>query len=163
MRTVVMLLAIGMCGGCAQQAESITAGVAATDSDETNIRRWVDEWKAKTDSGDLAGARALVADDAVFLVPGFGRMDPGLYIEGASGSPEKLDLYEFSGGSEIEEIRVAGSLAYVLSKADFSIVVKESGEKTSYRGHSLSILEKSPSGQWLLIRDANTVLPKSGE
>ena len=159
---LVPFLAVGLCAGCAHGPAGTTEqGTMSTHAEEDNVRRWFEEWTEATDSGDLARAHSLVADDVVFLVPGFGRMDPKDFIEGASGSPEKLEQYEFSGGAEIQEIRVSGSLAYIWTKSDFAITVKENGEQTRYSGHSLSVLEKTPSGTWLLIRDANTVLPLS--
>ncbi len=162
--TTLLLLTASLCAGCAYIPRGTTEEVIMPGHDEEDsVRRWFEEWTVATDSGDLARAHSLVADDAVFLVPGFGRMDPKDFIEGASSSPEKLEQYEFSGGAEVEEIRVSGSLAYILTKSDFAITDKASGEETKYSGHSLSVLEKGPSGTWLLIRDANTVLPLGQE
>ena len=51
----------------------------------------------------------------------------------------------------------------MLTKSDFAITVKASGEQTKFSGYSLSVLEKKSDGRWLLIRDANTVMPLNEE
>lgn len=164
MKSSVVALVVGLCVGCAQHpTRSDESNAVTSHAEEASLRQWFDDWKASTDGGDQDRAHALLADDAIFLVPGFGRMDPKVFVAGASNSPEKLKLYEFSGGSEIEEIRVSGSLAYIMTKSEFAITVKATGQHTKYSGHSLTVLEKDSNGEWKLIRDANTVLPVTNQ
>lgn len=58
--------------GCSGKSESVDVLMS---QNEQGIHRWFDDWMKATKEGDLELARTLIADDAVFLVPGAGLMD----------------------------------------------------------------------------------------
>jgi ketosteroid isomerase-like protein len=67
------------------------------------------------------------------------------------GPPEKR--MKIDGTSEIQEVQVAGNLAYLWSKLRVD-VTPPGGEKICRAGHTLTVFRKS-GGKWLLARDAN--------
>ena len=80
-----ILTALLVMAGCAAPSGGEASDRAC---DEAGIRRWFADWMKATREGDLGLARRLIADDAVFLVPGAGRMDKetfaaaGAYVMG---------------------------------------------------------------------------------
>ena len=128
------------------------------DTLEKEIRGWFESWQSSTKSGDLKKVHSLIADDAVFLVPGEGRWDKKTFAAAVTMDPSQEQNLEYEGQSDIQEIRVFGNLAYLWTQIVFSLTPKGEGAPLKYAGHSLSILEKRDDG-WVLIRDANTVRP----
>lgn len=127
-------------------------------SDEQAIRDFYDSWIRSTTVGDLPLARSLIADDAVFLMPGAGEMDGETFAQGmAGGDPAEADsAYELD--SRIREIRVFGDHAMLWSEFSLVSTKKATGERSRVAGHALSVLQRSGDG-WVVIRDANTMAP----
>ena len=124
-------------------------------SDEQQIRELVATWMSATRSGDLDTVLSLMADDVVFLVAGqppFGKQEFARALGSAPGATRpKID-----GHSEIEEIRVMGDWAWMRTRLTMEMTT---ADKTVRRaGHTLSVLHKS-GGRWLLVRDANLLVP----
>lgn len=122
---------------------------------EQELRDWFERWLDATTRGDLELARSLIADDAVFLVPGQEPMDKETFARGITAvDPER----DFHLECSLEEVQVRGNLAWLRSRIRLQIEHKTTGESAMMAGHSLSLLEKR-NGHWLVIRDANTVVP----
>lgn len=147
----VLLLA-----GCAAQPQE---GGVQMEKDEQAIRRYFESWMKATTQGNLELARSLIADDAVFLVPGHGQMDKETFAAAATATDPNID---FQLDSSLQEIRVIGDHAWTWTKSDLVMTDKQSGARTRCTGHSLSILERH-GDTWLLIRDANTLMPVKEE
>jgi len=100
---------------------------------------------------------SLIADDAVFLVPGqpvTRKADFAAAARAHSGQ----DVPRFDGSSEIQEIKVLGHWAFMWTKLTVVVTPPGGGQSVTRAGHTLSILEKQ-SGKWLLARDANMLAP----
>jgi uncharacterized protein (TIGR02246 family) len=118
--------------------------------DERAIRAVVDRWFTATKSGDLETVLSLMADDAVFMVPG---KEPFGKTEFAAASKGMANV-TMDGKSEIAELRVLGEWAYLRNHIDLT-VTQPSGERMRKSGYTLTIFRKEPDGRWRLARDAN--------
>lgn len=125
------------------------------DQDERAIRQWFDTWLRATREGELELMRTLIADDAVFLVPGAGRMDKESVAVAATASDPNTD---FDLRCTIDEIEVVGDHAWLVAGIALTVTDERSGARSSMAGHSLSILKREGDG-WVLVRDANTLAP----
>lgn len=143
------LFPFGLCTlfliGCAVQ----------TEKDEQAIRRHFEHWMKATKEGDLKLAKSLIANDAVFLVPGADRMDKESFAAAATASDPNID---FQLDCSIQEIKVLGDHAWLWTKFSLTMTDKRSKTSSKLAGHSLSILKRQGEG-WVIIRDANTMAP----
>ena len=124
--------------------------------DERQIRELVATWMSATRAGDLATVLDLMTDDAVFLVAGrppFGKQEFARQMTPAPGTP----MPTFDGHSDIQEVHVAGDLAYVRSELTVDTTPPD-GPTTRRTGHTLTVLRKR-GGRWQLARDANLLSP----
>lgn len=120
--------------------------------DEKAIHTWFENWIKATTEGDFALANSLIADDAVFLMPGF-EMGKDDFAQAATATDPDS---EFDLKCEVVELEVLGDKAWVRTTTTLNIINKESQSKTHYAGSALSILEKRTAG-WVVMRDANTL------
>lgn len=127
--------------------------------DEQSIRRWFDDWMKATKDGDLELARRSIADDAVFLVPHAGQMDKESFAAAATASDPNTD---FELDCTIEEVKIIGDYAWLLSNISLTMTDKSSGSKTLMKGDALSILKRKGNG-WVVVRDANTMVAIEGD
>jgi uncharacterized protein (TIGR02246 family) len=94
-----------------------------------------------------------MAEDVVFLLPSRPPMrGRAAFAAASSGSQGKM---KFEGKSEIQEIQVAGDLAYCWSHLSLTVTPLTSGSPMSRAGHILSVFRKESDGRWVLFRDAN--------
>lgn len=126
-------------------------------SDDEQIRELFDNWIKATTVGDIELARACITDDALFVGPGPWEMDKESFAQAAAGvSPEDAP-FEYDLKSQLKEVKVLGSHAYMLVESSMTMTPKAGGESTRMAGHSLSVLEKR-DGRWQIVRDANTLI-----
>lgn len=127
-------------------------------SDEQAIRDLYVAWRAATMAEDIPTLLTLIADDAVFYVPGQppmrGKQDFVTMFEIARGK------FQFEARSEFEEISVHGDWAYAASRLAVIMTPKEGGPRTTRAGHTLTILRKQ-GGRWVVARDANMLAPET--
>jgi uncharacterized protein (TIGR02246 family) len=126
-------------------------------ADERAIRELVVKWHRATAQGDVDAVLRLMPSDVVFLMPGEPPMRGRDAFE--SGLRAVLAAHRIESSSDIQEIVVAGDLAYCWSVLDVVIVPRRGGPANRRSGSALSILRKQPSGEWLLVRDANLLPP----
>ncbi len=120
--------------------------------DEWQIRKLMDEWRRRTLEGDLEGVLALMTDDAVFLTPG---NPPMTKSDFAAASRGFVGRFRIESTQEIQDFHASGDLAYAWSHIKVVMTTAETGARTERSGHVLTVFRKSPSGEWLLARDAN--------
>ena len=126
-------------------------------SDEQQIRQLVSTWMAATKAGDAQTVLSLIADDAVFLVPGRPVMRKPEF-EAAARAQADPGGVEFDGHSEIQEIQVAGDWAFMWTRLTVTAKPRQGGASTTRAGHTLTVLKKQ-HGRWVLARDANLLAP----
>ena len=126
-------------------------------NDEQQIRDLVATWMSATKEGDVQTLLGLMTDDVVFLVhgkPPFGKEQFAANLAPPGpGAPRPV----FEGRSEIQEIHVAGDLAWMWTRLEVESTLPD-GRKTKRAGNTLSVLRKS-RGRWQLARDANLLAP----
>ena len=122
--------------------------------DEQALRHWFDDWMKATKEGDLELARTLIADDAIFLVPGAGQMDKESFAAAATATDPNT---EFDLNCSIQEIKVFGDHASLLATVSLAMTDKSTKSRSLMKGDSLSILKREGDG-WVVIRDANTMV-----
>jgi uncharacterized protein (TIGR02246 family) len=120
--------------------------------DERQIRKLMDEWRRRTLEGDVEGVLALMTDDAVFLTPGNPPMTKSDFAANSRGLAGK---FQIESKQEIRDFHASGDLAYAWSHIKVVMTSEETGARTERAGHVLTVFRKSPSGEWLLARDAN--------
>jgi uncharacterized protein (TIGR02246 family) len=130
-------------------------GGAAMTEDERAIRHLIEAWMAATRAGDAETVLSLMADDAVFMVPGQEPFGKAAFAAAAKGQKGM----SFDGTSEIRELRVLGDWAYMRNFIKLTIT-PSGGKPMQRRGWTLTILRKE-DGRWLLARDANLMMPGS--
>ncbi len=148
----VLLLTVLFLIGCAAQTEK---GDVVLSKDEQAIRQYFERWVRATKEGELQLARSLIADDAVFLVPGADRMDKENFAAAATASDPNT---EFQLDCSIQEIQVIGDYAWLWTKISLAMTDKRSSDRSFIAGHALSILKRQGEG-WVVVREANTMLP----
>ena len=120
--------------------------------DERAIRELISTWLEASKAGDTEKVLSLMADDVVFLVPG----QPPMRGKAAfAASQTALQQFTLDATSEVQEIRVFGEWAYCWTRLSVVITPRDGGATVKRAGNTLSVLQKQPSGKWVLFRDAN--------
>ena len=125
--------------------------------DKQEIRELVSTWMAASKAGDVEKVLSLMADDAVFLVPGRPIMRKADFAAAARAQAGP-DAPQFDGSSEIHEIKILGDWAFMWTKLTVVATPPGGGQSVRRAGHTLSILKKE-NGKWVLARDANLLSP----
>ncbi len=122
--------------------------------DEQAIRAVHAAWMDAVNAGDLEQLLALMTDDVVFL-------NPGQEPLGRDGFPDRFTAghrqFDLRCISELEEVEVAGEIAYTLCRDRLSLRPRAGGPAKALTGHRMTIYRKQPDGRWLLARDAHTL------
>src|SRR6266700_5856747 len=119
--------------------------------DERAIRNLVEQWMEASKAGDLPMVLSLMADDAIFMVPGRAPFGKAAFAAGF----EATRSVRIEGRSNIQEIEVLGDWAYLRNQLDVTVTPPDGGKPLQRSGHTLTILRKNADGQWQLARDAN--------
>ena len=128
-----------------------------TSSDEQQIRALVATWMSATRAGDIDTVLSLMTEDVVFLVTGQPPFGKQKFAE-ALRAPPGIAMPRIDGRSDIQEIQVAGDLAFMWTKLTVEVTPPDGGPPLTRAGHTLSVLRKS-GGRWQLARDANLLAP----
>lgn len=123
--------------------------------DEKAIRALIDRWMSATRAGDLPAVLDMMTDDVVFLVPG---KEPFGKKEFAAASSGMKDI-EISGVSDIQEIEVVGTSAFLRNHIEMTITPR-GGASVRRTGYTLTIMKKGIDGRWRVSRDANLLTAK---
>jgi uncharacterized protein (TIGR02246 family) len=111
----------------------------------------VDDWLAATQRGDLRAVLKLIDDDAVFMVSGqrpFGK-------EAFAIAFRQMKDVRVSAKSDIQEIVVHRDLAYMRNYLEITMLPVGDADPIHRTENTLTILRKRPTGQWVIVRDAN--------
>jgi uncharacterized protein (TIGR02246 family) len=124
--------------------------------DERAIREMHSTWIDAVNAGDLACLLRLMADDVVFLGPGQAPCGRDGFSPNFSAAHQQARINCIS---ELEDVAVAGEVAYTLSRDSLSVTPRSGGEAMELAGHRITVFRKQPDGRWLLARDAHTLSP----
>jgi len=125
--------------------------------DERAIRKVVASWLEASRTGHLARMMSLMSDDAIFMVPGREPFGKEVFEEAAKGQSQ----FHIEATSDIQEVQVMGDWAYLRNHLTVTMTPRSEGKPTRRSGYTLTILRKQPAGNWLLVRDANLMLPQA--
>jgi uncharacterized protein (TIGR02246 family) len=112
------------------------------------------QWRQLTAEGNLEGLLSMLADDVVFLTPG---NPPITKDDFARGFREVSGKARIEAIQDVKEIRASGDVATAWSHLTVVLTPKEGGKTSEASGYVLTVFHRSPSGRWLLARDANLV------
>jgi uncharacterized protein (TIGR02246 family) len=119
--------------------------------DERAIRTLVETWIAAGAAGDVPTVLSLIADDAVFLVPGQKPFGKEAFATASAGMKD----LRIEGKSDIQELRVVGDWAWLRSYLEVTVTPPGAAKPLRRSGYTLTILRKTAEGRWLLAPDAN--------
>ena len=127
-------------------------------ADERRIRDLIAQWHRATAAGNVEAILRLMSEDVVFLVPGKPPMQGRDQFE--KGLRGLLESHRIESSGKIEEVRVAGDLAYSWTTLTVRVVPLSGGDGVERSGSALSVFRKQANGtSWLLVRDANLLPP----
>lgn len=124
--------------------------------DELAIHELHSTWIDAVNAGDSNRLLDLMTDDAVFLSPGQGPLGREGFSPNFLSAHQRLSI---RCESVLEEVVVAGEVAYTRCRDALSTTPHAGGDTTRLAGHRLTVYRKNPSGSWLLARDAHTLAP----
>jgi uncharacterized protein (TIGR02246 family) len=107
-------------------------------------------WMAASSAGDVPTVLSLMADDALFLVPG---RPPCGKEEFAAASRGMRDV-RLEASNDIEELRVLGDWAFCISRVAVNVTPRD-GAPFRRAGYTMTLFRREPNGAWVLARDAN--------
>lgn len=110
-------------------------------------------WHQASSQGDLETIRSLMAEDAVFLVPDHPPITRDDFLNSFNAIRQSVHLRILDW--RIEALEEADLLAYCQSYLHLAITPKGNPHPIQRKGPVLSVFRKEPTGQWVLLRDAN--------
>src|SRR5688500_3291225 len=129
--------------------------------DERAIREVHSTWIDAVNAGDLVRLLSLMAVDCLFLNPGHAPLGRDGFSAAFSAAHQDVRI---DCRSELEEVVVAGEVAYTRSRDTLSVApragpnsIQEEAERLA--GHRMTVYRKQVDGRWLLARDAHTLSP----
>ena len=128
-------------------------------NDEQAIRELYGTWRKATMAEDLPTVLNLIADDAVFYVPGQSPIRGKKEFEAMFNATR--GKFQIEALSEFEEIAVHGDWAHVASRLAVNMKPRDGSRVQARAGHTLTILRKE-RGKWVVARDANLLAPDLG-
>ncbi len=124
--------------------------------DEQEIHEVHSTWIAAVNGGDLDHLLTLMTDDVVFINPGQAPFGRDAFSLAFSAAHQRARIHCTS---ELQEVVVAGEVAYTRSRDALSVTQRAGGAATQFAGHHITVYRKQPDGRWLLARDAHTLSP----
>ena len=119
--------------------------------DEQAILLLIANWLSASRAGDTEKVLSLMADDAVFLMPGQAPLRGKAAFAAAQAG---LSQFDIEARSEVQEIKVFGEWAYCWTRLTVTAAPRAGGASVKRAGHTLSVLHKQ-HGAWVIVRDAN--------
>lgn len=110
-------------------------------------------------AGTLPPLLGMMTDDVVFFSPGqapFGREG---FSAGFEGGHRDFRLHC---ASELEEVVVAGDVAYTRARDTLTLTPRAGGVSMQLAGHRMTVYRRQPDGAWRMARDVHTLMPVAG-
>jgi uncharacterized protein (TIGR02246 family) len=153
-----MLVSFRIASGVRPGIDHLLEDTVSSTTDEQAIKDLYAQWRQATLSEDVQTLLGLIADDAIFYVPGQppmrGKKDFKDVFDSIRGK------FSFEWQSEFDEIAIHGDWAHVASRLAVIMKPREGGPAHHQAGYTLTILRKD-KGRWLVFRDANLLAPES--
>jgi len=132
----------------------------AEHDDLQSIQRLTEDWTAAVRAKDILRLTDMVTEDAVFLPPGFPPIRGKQAVEAMYNSffPQFSSVEQTA---TLEEVEVAGDLAYAWGTESFVLVPMTGGSPIEMQGKGMSILRRQPDGSWKFARGINNSAPRT--
>lgn len=124
--------------------------------EEEHVRESHAAYIKAVNAADLDGVLALMTDDVVLINPSQAPFGRDLFPQGFRGGHA---MFELRCVSEIEEVVVAGDVAYTRCHDSLSLKPRDGGAASAMAGYRLSIYRRQADGRWLLARDMHALAP----
>ena len=124
--------------------------------EEQRVRESHAAYIAAVNAADLAKVLSLMTDDVVLINPHQAPFGRDAFPAGFRGGHA---AYELRCASDIEEVVVAGDVAYMRCRDSLSLKPRDGGAPSAMAGYRLSIYRRAPDGRWLLARDMHALAP----
>lgn len=124
------------------------------EADERAIREVHSTWIEAVNAGDLDRLLGMTTDDVVLINPEGVPIGREGFSAKFSAAHEQLRI---DCRSELEEVVVAGDVAYTRCRDTLSVTPRAGGEATQFAGYRMTVYRQQPDGRWLLARDAHTL------
>lgn len=124
------------------------------EADERAIREVHSTWIEAVNAGDLDRLLGMTTDDVVLINPEGAPIGREGFSAKFSAAHEQLRI---DCRSELEEVVVAGDVAYTRCRDALSVTPRAGGEATRFAGYRMTVYRQQPDGRWLLARDAHTL------
>ena len=119
-------------------------------ADEQAIRKLIGDWMAASARGDLAKVLSMMSDDVVFMTPG---REPFGKQEFAAQSAGMKDM-KIEGVANRSRSRCSATGPGCATTSP-SRLLRKAGSRRRRAGYTLTILNRTPDGAWVITRDAN--------
>lgn len=126
-------------------------------NDEQLIRDLLEKWHKASAAGDLDQVLDLMSDDVIYLRAGQPPMRGKQAF--AAGFRMVTQHHRFESVAEVKEVRVDGKLAYCWTNLSVKMIPLGAGLPMNLKGNTLSVFEKQTDNKWVMIRDANMLVP----
>jgi len=123
---------------------------------EREIREVHSTWIDAVNAGDLARLLGMITDDVVLINPEGAPIGREGFSAKFSAAHQQLWI---DCRSELEEVVVAGDVAYTRSRDALSATPRAGGETMQLAGYRMTVYRQQSDGRWLLARDAHTLAP----
>jgi uncharacterized protein (TIGR02246 family) len=127
-------------------------------NDEQAIREVFETWQRVSMAGDIDQLLPLMSEDVVFLTPGNPPMKGREAF--AAAFQANIPKVDFESKGNLEEVQVVGEVAYCRAHLVVTKKSLEGGPPTRLTGYTLTIFRKQPDSRWVLVRDANLLMPE---
>lgn len=107
--------------------------------------------------GDVPTLLGLLADDVIFMVPGKEPFGKDAFAKSVEGMKDT----HIQARSDIQELIVLGDWAWMRNHLKVTMTAPE-GQIVSRAGYVLTVLRKNSTGNWVIARDANLLMPVAG-
>jgi uncharacterized protein (TIGR02246 family) len=135
-----------------------------TDQDRNDRRAILElgaDWMAAMNGKDIAKLMDMLAEDIVFLPPGFPPIRGKQAVEAMyKGFFEQFSKVEQT--SSLEEVEVAGDWAFAWGTESTVLFLQAGGAPIQLAGRGLSILRRQPDGSWRFARSLSNSAPQPG-
>ena len=128
----------------------------STSAEEKQVRASHAAYIHAVNAADLERVLGLMTDDVVLINPGQAPFGRDAFPVGFRGGHE---TFELRCESEIDEVVVAGDVAYTRCHDSLFLTPRDGGVASTMAGYRLSIYRRQADGRWLLARDMHALAP----
>ena len=148
--TVLLLIPMLSLAGCTRDLKSTSTSEGQEQADQDAIRHVFEQFDSTATAGQEDEWMSLLTDDVLWMVPEQSSLVGKQAVHGRV-APFFADL-KMRHVTILDEVRVAGSLAFVRGTYNFEVTPKAGGATTDEVGKFVYILERQPGNTWKIAR-----------